>query len=167
MKKRIGTLKGKPIVEGGGSNIIKENEISINDIGSSNDSSDSNDDDISYFGASFTEPSVHELLNQFFPLSKMVNYHSNPVKVEIPAISFPDSDYFHEFGGNINDKQAYYNGNWISIKDYLLETRSFNVEWLKPISKEDFYRTDYTQEEARKLEQDYYNYTLQFTPSEP
>ena len=46
MKKRIGTLKGKPIVEGGGSNIIKKNEISINDIGSS----DSNDGDISYFG---------------------------------------------------------------------------------------------------------------------
>lgn len=97
----------------------------------------------------------------------MIDYYSNPVKVEIPAMSFPDSNYFHEFGGNINDKQVYYNGNWISIKDYLLETMSFNVEWLKPISKEDFYRTDYTQEEARKLKQDYYDYTLQFAPSEP
>lgn len=71
-----------------------------------------------------------------------------------------------ECGGNIN-KNVYTDGNWISIKDYLLKTIRFNIEWLKPISKEDFYRTNYTQEEASKIAEDYYNYTLQFAPSEP
>lgn len=164
MKKRIGTLKGKPIVEGGGSNLIKKNEISINDIGSSSDSSNNNDD-ISYFGLGLASD-INVKISSLFPFSKIVDFRNSPVNVEIPLISgFPDYNFFMECGGNIN-KNVYTNGNWISIKDYLLETIRFNIEWLKPISKEDFYRTDYTQEEARKLEQDYYNYTLQFAPSE-
>lgn len=164
MKKRIGTLKGKPIVEGGGSNIIKENEININDIGSS---SDSNDDDISYFGLVGLDPVSTDKVILLFPFNKIVDFRNSPVKVELPAISgYPDYDFFVECGGNINNKSIYTNGNWISIKDYLLETMRLNVEWFKPISKEDFYRTDYTQEEARKIKQDYYDYVGQFAPSE-
>ena len=41
------------------------------------------------------------------------------------------------------------------------------MEILKPISKEDFYRIDYTKEEAEKINQDYYNHYLQSAPSEP
>lgn len=165
MKKRIGTIKGKPIVEGGGSNIIKNNEISINDIGNSSDSGNNNDDNISYFGFSFTNPETHKLLKQFFPLSKIVSYNSNSVRVEIPATTYPDSHYFHEFGGNINDKQAYYNGNWLSLKEFINSTYNFDIEKLKPISKEEFYRTEYTVEEAEKIRQEYYDYMSQFAPS--
>ena len=164
MKKRIGTLKGKPIVEGGGSNIIKKNEISIDDIG--NSSSDSNDDDISYFGSGIDEPSLNEIFRGYFPLSKIVDYRKNPVLVNIPYFSFPDYNYLIEFGGNINAKQVYYNRNWISIKE-VIEKEGLSIEILKPISKEDFYRIDYTQEEAAKIEQDYYNHYLQNAPSKP
>lgn len=167
MKKRIGTLKGKPIVDGGGgSNIIKKNEISINDIGSSSDSSDSNDDDISYFGLNISSPSMHEMLITILPLSKVVDYRNNPVDIEIPAISYPDHSWFSEFGGNMNNKCAYINGNWVSLKEFC-EFNTIPIELLKPISKEDFYRTNYTKEEAEKIAQDYYNHALQFAPSEP
>lgn len=169
MKKRIGTLKGKPIVEGGGSNIIKKNEVSINDIGSSSDSSNSNDDDISYFGINLNDkgdPSIYGILMRIFTLSKGVHFVSNPVKVFINGlIGTFDSNFFYEFGGNINDKSIYDNGIWYSIKEFLSK-QDYPIEAFKPISKEDFYRTNYTQEEARKIAEDYYNYALQFAPSE-
>lgn len=165
MKKRIGTVKGKPIVEGGGSNLIKKNEISINDIGSSSDSSDSSDSDISYFGCKPYESSLHEIFRLYFPLSKVVDFRDNPVIVEIPYTAYPENHYFMEFGGNINDKHVYYNGNWISLKEFI-EKEGLSIEVLKPISKEDFYRTNYTQEEAEKINQDYYNHYLQNAPSE-
>lgn len=164
MKKRIGTLKGKPIVEGGGSNIIKENEININDIGSS-DSSNSNDDDISYFGLKEPELNYADLFIRIFPLSKLIDYGNNPVNIEIPAMGTRDFSYFCEFGGNINNKQIYLNGNWVSLKE-VCEFDGIPIEILKPISKEDFYRTDYTQEEAEKIAQDYNNHYLQNAPSE-
>lgn len=153
------------MLRGGESNILKKNEISINDIGSS---SDSNDDDISYFGLVGLDPVNNDKVMLLFPFNKIVDFRNSPVKVVLPAISgYPDYDFFVECGGNINNKSIYTDGNWISIKDYLLETMRLNVEWLKPISKEDFYRTNYTQEEARKIKQDYDNYAKQFAPSEP
>ena len=168
MKKRIGTIKGKPIVEGGGSNIIKKNEISINDIGSSG-SSDSNDDNISYFGVSsnLDSPS-YDLILFTFPLRKIVWFIRNPAEIGIndPIFGTPDSQFFIEIGGNINNKSIYSEGNWYSIKEYL-EGKGFTMKILKPISKEDFYRTNYTQEEASKIAQDYYNHYLQNAPSEP
>lgn len=107
------------------------------------------------------------MIAQLFPFIKIVDFKDSPVNVEFPIISgYPDNSFFMECGGNINNKSLYTNENWISIKDYLLETTGFNIEWLKPISKEDFYRTNYTQEEARKIKQDYHNYYLQFAPSE-
>ena len=170
MKKRIGTLKGKPIVEGGGSNIIKKNEISINDIGSSSDSSDStNDDDIQYFGfSSNLDFSIYNLIFITFPLCKTVWFIRNSVEIQInnPVLGIPESKFFIEIGGNINNKSIYTNGNWYSIKEYF-EVHELTMEILKPISKEDFYRIDYTQEEARKIAQDYYNHYLQSAPSEP
>lgn len=36
MKKRVGSYKGKPIVEGGGENVLTKNELSINSFGGSN-----------------------------------------------------------------------------------------------------------------------------------
>ena len=171
MKKRIGTIKGKPIVEGGGgSNIIKKNEISINDIGSSSDSSDStNDDDIQYFGVSSNlDSSSYDLILFTFPLRKIGWFIRNPAEIHIndPNFGTPDSQFFIEIGGNINNKSIYTNGNWYSIKEYL-EGNGLTMEILKPISKEDFYRIDYTQEEAEKIKQDYYNHYLQSAPSEP
>lgn len=161
MKKRIGTLKGKPIVEGGGSNIIKENEININDIGSSNN----NDNDISYFGLGLT-PELNKIISPLFPFIKIVDFKDSPVNVEFPVITgYPDNGFFMECGGNISNKSLYTNENWISIKDCLLETIGFNIEWLKPISKEDFYRTNYTREEAAKIKEEYYNHYLQNAPS--
>ena len=165
MKKRIGTIKGKPIVEGGGSNIIKKNEISINDIGSSG-SSDSNDDNISYFGLGVGDSINEGILMVIFPLKKGVHFISNPVNACIGIGDTFDSSAFYEVGGNIDNKSIYSEGNWYSIKEYL-EGNGFTMEILKPISKEDFYRTDYTQEEARKIAQDYYNHYLQNAPSEP
>lgn len=169
MKKRIGTLKGKPIVEGGGSNIIKKNEISINDIGSSNDS---NDDNISYFGINIgINGDFYSALQTIFPLKKTVHYISNPVNVRINgSLGTYDNSALYEFGGNINEKSIYSEGIWYSIKEYFSNSDLFTVipiEVLKPISKEDFYRTNYTKEEAEKIAQDYYNYALQFAPSEP
>lgn len=108
------------------------------------------------------------MILSLFPFTKIVDFRNSPVCVEFPIISgYPDYDFFAECGGNINDKSIYSEGNWFSIKDYLLKTFRLNIEWLKPISKEDFYRTDYTQEEASKIEQDYEDYLLQFAPSEP
>lgn len=169
MKKRIGTLKGKPIVEGGGNNIIKENEININDIGSSS-GSNGNDDDISYFGFNLNDkgdPLIYETLMVIFTLSKGVHFVSNPAKVYINGlIGTFDSNSFYEFGGNINDKSIYDKGIWYSIKEFLSK-QNFPIEAFKPISKEDFYRTNYTKEAAEKIAQDYYNYALQFAPSKP
>lgn len=168
MKKRIGTLKGKPIVEGGGSNIIKKNEININDIG--NSSSDSNDGDISYFGLNVNSYEISALCVSIFPLRKIVDYRNNLVDVQIPNMSIPDNSWFLEFGGNMNDKCAYLNGNWINLKE-LFESKigvsGMPIEVFKPISKEEFYRTNYTKEEAEKIAEDYYNYALQFAPSKP
>lgn len=164
MKKRIGTLKGKPIVEGGGSNIIKENEININDIGSS---SDSNDDDISYFGIFTPELTMTKLLINQFSLRKLVDYLEDTVIVSVndDSASIPDMYYFYEVSGNINNKTIYTDGNWIGLKDYL-EKFGLSLEIFKPISKEDFYRTNYTKEEAEKIAQEYYNHYLQNAPSE-
>ena len=100
-----------------------------------------------------------------FPLSKLIYYGKNPVEIESPAMGSRDHSYFYEFGGNINDKQIYLNGNWVSLKEFC-EFDRIPIEILKPISKEDFYRTDYTEEEAAKIEQDYYNHYLQNAPSE-
>lgn len=163
MKKRIGTLKGKPIVEGGGSNIIKKNEISINDIGSS----DSNDDDISYFGINVdVDVNFYGILQIIFPLKKIAHFVRNPVNVSINGnMGTYDSSALYEFGGNINDKSIYNEGIWYSIKEYLLKL-GVHIEIFKPISKEEFYRTNYTKEEAEKIAEDYYNYALQFAPSE-
>lgn len=163
MKKRIGTLKGKPIVEGGGSNIIKKNEININDIG--NSSSDSNDGDIQYFRCSLDSDHNHAM-EGIFPFTKMVDFRIDSVFVRIPIESWPDNRYFIEIGGNIDDKTIYIMNKWFSIKD-LLSHEGFPIEILKPISKEDFYRTDYTQEEATKINQECDNYHSQFAPSEP
>ena len=165
MKKRIGTIKGKPIVEGGGSNIIKKNEISINDIGSSSGSSDNNDDNIQYFRCDLGSD-INRTIEWLFPFTKMVDFRTDSVLVTIPIESWPDNHYFIEIGGNIDDKTIYFMNKWVSIKD-LLSNEGLPIEILKPISKEDFYRTDYTQEEATKINQECDNYHSQFAPSEP
>ena len=167
MKKRIGTLKGKPIVEGGGSNIIKENEININDIGSSSDSSD--DDDISYFGFSSTlDNNVADAISKLFSSRKLVNFNNNPVIVDINSTQDGLSDFnsFYELGGNLNDKRIYGNGNWFNIKE-IIEGFGLSTEIFKPISKEEFYRTNYTREEAAKIKEEYKNHYLQNAPSKP
>lgn len=61
----------------------------------------------------------------------------------------------------------YINEIWFSPKDLFVEGSPFTIEMLKPISKEDFYRTDYTKEEAAKIEENYRNHYLQNAPSEP
>lgn len=150
----------------GGSNIIKKNEISINNIGSS---SDSNDDDISYFGlciGDYTNTDFYNVLMVIFPLRKGVHFIKNPANTIIGLGDIFDSSAFYELGGNINNKSIYQKGIWYSIKE-LLSLFGFHIEQFKPISKEDFYRTDYTKEEAKEIEQDYYNYYLQNAPSEP
>ena len=166
MKKRIGTLKGKTIVEGGGSNIIKKNEVSINDIGSS---SDGNDDDISYFGfSSNLDNNIADAISELFSSRKLVNFNNNPIIVYINSSQdgLPDFNGFYELGGNLNDKRMYGNGNWFNIKE-VIKGLGFSTEIFKPISKEEFYRTNYTREEAAKIKEEYYNHFLQNAPSEP
>lgn len=165
MKKRIGTLKGKPIVEGGGgSNIIKENEISINDIGSS---SNEGDDGILYFGCSDNEMSEIFMLTNSY--RKLVEYGAiNKVSINM-VDGIPDhTAYFYEFGINPNSKTMfiYSKNKWMSPKE-LLEIYGVKLEYFKPISKYEFYRTEYTVEEAKKIKEEYYNHYLQNAPSEP
>lgn len=165
MKKRIGTLKGKPIVEGGGSNIIKENEININDIGSSNNN---DDDGIMYFGCT-----AYGIIDIIFsaPIYKIIDYRTND-DGSLKEVSFnapygiPDSSqWFSEFGVNPNIKNIYFNNKWQTIQDILQDLFNFKLEYFKPISKEEFYRTEYTVEEAEKIKQDYDDYVKQFAPS--
>ena len=158
MKKRIGTLKGKPIVEGGGSNIIKKNEISINDIGSSSDSGDGNDDDgMLYFGIPW------EFFTNIMGIeNKVVNYSSNNIEVNFPIVSGTPDNYFF-LQSKINSNLDYIINNNIIKASIILE----HFKKYKPISKEEFYRTEYTVEEAKKIEQEYKDYTSQFAPSEP
>ena len=110
--------------------------------------------------------SGHDLIFRTFPLGKTVWFIRNPVEIHIndPNFGTPESQFFIEIGGNINNKSIYINGNWYSIKEYF-EVHELTMEILKPISKEDFYRIDYTQEEAEKIKQDYYNHYLQNAPS--
>ena len=152
------------MLRGGGSNIIKKNEISINDIGSSS-GSDSNDDDISYFGCSLSSD-INRTIEWLFPFTKMVDFRTDSVLLTIPIESWPDNHYFIEVGGNIDDKTIYIMNKWLSIKD-IFSNEGIPIEILKPISKEDFYRTDYTQKEATKINQEYVNHHSQFAPSEP
>ena len=165
MKKRIGTLKGKPIVEGGGNNIIKENEININDIGS-NSGGDSDDDGMLYFGSYIVIDMITSCSSR-----KLVDYRENDdgtlQEVSINGIiGVPDTNfYFVEFGMNPNLKTIYEGNKWLSPKE-LFEKYSFKLEYFKPISKEEFYRTEYTVEEAEKIKQEYKDYTSQFFPSE-
>ena len=158
------------MLRGGGSNIIKENEININDIGSNSGSGDSSDDDISYFGISLGDSSsseTYKILMILFPLKKGVHYANIQANVSINTGSTFDSSCFYEFGGNINDKSIYENKIWYSIKEYLSDIYNTPIEVFKPISKEDFYRTNYTKEEAAKIEEEYYNYFSQNAPSKP
>lgn len=105
-----------------------------------------------------------------FPLTKIIDFRNNLVDVQIPIIGYPDSSWFLEVGGNMNDKCVYINGNWVTLKELFeneFGSNGIHIEIFKPISKEDFYRTNYTQEEAEKIAQDYYNHYLQNAPSEP
>ena len=155
------------MLRGGGSNIIKKNEISINDIGSNSGSSDSNNDDVSYFGfSSNLDINIANAISMLFSLRKLVNFDNNPVEVLINSTleGLPDSNGFYELGGNLKDKRMYGNGNWFNIKESI-EGFGLSTEILKPISKEDFYRTNYTKEEAAKIKEEYYNHYLQNAPS--
>ena len=96
----------------------------------------------------------------------MVDFRTDSVLVTIPIESWPDNSYFIEVGGNIDNKTMYTMNKWYSIKDLFSDT-GLPIEILKPISKEDFYRTNYTQEEAIKINQECDNYHSQFAPSEP
>ena len=155
------------MLRGGGSNIIKENEININDIGSSSGSDGSDDDDIQYFGfSSNLDNNIADAISKLFSSRKLVNFNNNPVIVDINSSQdgLPDFNGFYELGGNLNDKRIYGNRNWFNIKE-TIEGLGFSTEIFKPISKEDFYRTDYTKEEAEKIQQDYRNHFLQNAPS--
>lgn len=154
------------MLRGGGSNIIKENEININDIGSSSNSGDSNDDGMLYFGSP-----IHIDIFMACPYKKIVDYREKNEGtmycVSINGlIGTPDTNsYFFEFGLNPNLKTTYDENKWLSPKEFL-EKWGFKLEYFKPISKEEFYRTEYTVEEAKKIKQEYKDYTLQFLPPE-
>lgn len=172
MKKRIGTLKGKPIVEGGGSNIIKENEININDIGSSSGSGDSSEDDgMLYFGGTYKN--FYNYLLGTASYLKVVDYRTNnDGSIQGTYInvfySTDSSKWFFEFGINPNKKNIYFNNKWLTFIDLFQEDEDISflkLEYFKPISKEEFYRTEYTVEEADKIAQEYDDYTNQFAPS--
>lgn len=154
------------MLRGGGSNIIKENEININDIGSGSDSGDSGDDEMLYFGSYIFTDILTACSSR-----KVVDYRENDdgtiYGVSINGlIVIPDTNfYFCEFGINPNLKTTYDENKWLSTKE-LFEKYGAKLEYFKPISKEEFYRTEYTVEEAEKIKQEYNDYSNQFAPSE-
>lgn len=174
MKKRIGTLKGKPIVEGGGgSNIIKENEININDIGSNKKEEE---EKVWYFRDVFIYNEKYNTLGNFiasiFYFDKIKE--CSPYRIEIYPLIMSgtvDNIKIKEFsiGHNINNNDLFMVQKTdseiikLSFKDHVNQSildigfSSFNsfIKFLNkyeiPISKEEFYRTDYTDDEFDKI----------------
>lgn len=111
-----------------------------------------------YFGIPWE---FYNKINDIFGIeNKLVSYGSN-IMVNFPIVGgVPDNYFFLQSKINLN-LDYIINNNIIKASIILEQLKKY-----KPISKEEFYRTEYTVEEAEQIRQEYEDYTNQFAPSE-
>lgn len=163
MKKKIGTLYGKPIVEGD-VNLVTTNETHINNLQSQ---SNKEDNKVEYYRI-YGNTDLLSMVSSTLPgLIKIVDKNKNRVNSisSSGSTSTPDSKYYIEIccnppffvfisESNINKQlDSYIDMLLFSVvgEDYMNnEISNIYRKQFKPITKEEFYNTNLTSEEITK-----------------